>query len=92
MHSIYIGQLLRPAAAPLIMRMRVCLGGVAMVCDYPHPALQTTVFQALMIETKKLNPVSTQISRYNVKTIIGKIHAKTSLSSVVILTTRNNSN
>ena len=38
MHSIYIGQLLRPAAAPLIVCMRVCLGGVAMVCDYPHLA------------------------------------------------------
>ena len=45
-----------------------------------------------MIETKKQNPVSTQISRYNVKKIIGKIYAKTSLSSVVMLTTRNNSN
>ena len=28
MHSIYIGQLLRPAAAPLIVRMCVCLGGL----------------------------------------------------------------
>ena len=54
--------------------------------------LQTTVFQALMIETKKLNHVSTQISLYNMKTIIGKMHAKTSLSSVAMLTTRNNSN
>ena len=26
MHSIYIGQLLRPAAAPLIVCMHVCLG------------------------------------------------------------------
>ena len=39
MHSIYIEQLLRPAAAPLIVCMHVCLGGVAMVCDYPHPAI-----------------------------------------------------
>ena len=39
MRSIYIGQLLGPAAAPLIMCMRVHLGGVAMVCYYPHPAL-----------------------------------------------------
>ena len=38
MRSIYIGQLLRPAAAPLIVCMHVCLGGVVMVCDYPHPA------------------------------------------------------
>ena len=40
MHSIYIGQLLRPAAAPLIMCMHVCLGGVAIMCDYLHPALE----------------------------------------------------
>ena len=40
MHSIYVGQLLRPAAAPLIICMRVRLGGVAMVCDYPHPAVR----------------------------------------------------
>ena len=39
MHSIYIGQLLRSAAAPLIVHMRVRLGGVAIMCDYPHPAL-----------------------------------------------------
>ena len=42
MHSIYIGQLLRPAATPLTVRMCVCLGGVAMVCDYPHPAVVTS--------------------------------------------------
>ena len=40
MHSIYIGQLLRPAAAPLTICMRVCLGSVSMVCNYPHPAVQ----------------------------------------------------
>ena len=39
MHSIYIGQLLRPAAAPLIMCMHIRLGGVAIICDYPHPAI-----------------------------------------------------
>ena len=38
MRSIYIGQLLRSAAAPFIVRMHVRLGGVAMACDYPHPA------------------------------------------------------
>ena len=38
MHSIYIGQLLRSAAAPLIMCMHARLGGVAIMCDYPHPA------------------------------------------------------
>ena len=38
MHSIYIGQLLWPAAAPLIVHMCVLLGGVAIVYDYPHPA------------------------------------------------------
>ena len=40
MHSIYIGQLLRPAAAPLIMRMCAHLGGVAIMFDYLHPAIQ----------------------------------------------------
>ena len=39
MRSIYIGQLLGPAAAPLIMHQLVRLGGVAIVCDYPHPAI-----------------------------------------------------
>ena len=39
MRSIYIGQLVRPAAAPLIMCMRVRLGGVAIIYYYPHPAL-----------------------------------------------------
>ena len=39
MCSIYIGRLLRPAAASLTICMRICLGGVAMVCDYPHPAV-----------------------------------------------------
>ena len=39
MCSIYIEQLLRPAAAPLIVHMHICLGGVTMVCDYPHPAV-----------------------------------------------------
>ena len=39
MHSIYIGQLLRPTGAPLIVCMSIHLGGVAMVCNYPHPAI-----------------------------------------------------
>ena len=38
MRSIYIGQCLRPAAAPLIVRMHVHLGGVANAYYYPHPA------------------------------------------------------
>ena len=38
MHSIYIRLRLGPAAAPLIVRMRTRLRGVAIVCDYPHPA------------------------------------------------------
>ena len=29
----------RACAAPFIMCMRVRLGGVAIVCDYPHPAV-----------------------------------------------------
>ena len=38
MHSIYIGQLVQSAAAPLTVRMRVCLWDVAIVYYYPHPA------------------------------------------------------
>ena len=38
MYSIYIRLRLGPAAAPLIVHICICLGGVAMVCDYPHPA------------------------------------------------------
>ena len=38
MRSIYIGQLVWSAAAPFIIRMRVHLGGVAIVYYYPHPA------------------------------------------------------
>ena len=34
----------RLVAAPLIMCMRVRLGGVAIVCDYPHPALVVSLF------------------------------------------------
>ena len=39
MHSIYIRQLMRPAAAPLIVHMAICLGGVVIICDYLHPAI-----------------------------------------------------
>ena len=39
MRSIYIQLRLGLAAAPLIVCMHVRLGGVAIVCDYPHPAL-----------------------------------------------------
>ena len=42
MRSIYIQLQLGPAAAPLIVRMRTPLGGVAIVCDYPHPAILLT--------------------------------------------------
>ena len=38
MRSIYIGQLVWSAAAPLTVHMRVCLGGVAIVYYYLHPA------------------------------------------------------
>ena len=38
MRSIYIGQLVLPAASPLIMHMRVHLGGVAIIYYYLHPA------------------------------------------------------
>ena len=38
MHSIYIGQQLRPAAAPLIVCICIHLGGVASAYYYLHPA------------------------------------------------------
>ena len=38
MRSIYIQLWLGPAAAPLIMCMHTQLRGVAIMCDYPHPA------------------------------------------------------
>ena len=38
MHFIYIGQLVQPAAAPLIVCMHLHLGGVAIIYYYPHPA------------------------------------------------------
>ena len=31
--------MLGPAAAPLIMPMCIHLGGVDIICDYPHPAV-----------------------------------------------------
>ena len=37
-HSIYIQLQVWPAAAPLIVCMHAQLGGVAIMCDYPHPA------------------------------------------------------
>ena len=42
MHSIYIGQLVRPAAAPLIVCMCVHLGGLVIINYYPQPAFELT--------------------------------------------------
>ena len=47
MYSIYIGQLVRPAAAPLIVRMHIRLGGVAIINYYPHPAARNEQHQLL---------------------------------------------
>ena len=54
MHSIYIGQLVRSAAAPLTMRLRVRLGDVAIVYYYPHPALR-------IVSSKKRSKGTTQL-------------------------------
>ena len=43
MRSIYIGQIVRPAAAPLIVHMHACLRGVAIIYYYPHPAVLFTI-------------------------------------------------
>ena len=52
MHSIYIGQLVWPAAAPLIVRMCVRLVGVAIVYYYLHPAiLQSEVYHNVQPST-----------------------------------------
>ena len=40
MHYTYIGQLVWPVAAPLIVRMRSCQRDVTIVRGYPFPALQ----------------------------------------------------
>ena len=48
MHSIYIWLRLGLVAAPLIMRMRIRLGGVAIVCDYPHPAQRLVALKTLL--------------------------------------------
>ena len=39
MHSIYIWQLVRPVATPLIMHMCGYIRGVATVWIYPYPAV-----------------------------------------------------
>ena len=49
MRSIYIWLPLGPAAAPLIVHMRICLGGVAIVCDYPHPALVFSIKYYILV-------------------------------------------
>ena len=49
MHSIYIWLWLGPAAAPLIMHMHICLGGVAMVCDYLHPAIMPMLASEVLL-------------------------------------------
>ena len=59
MRSIYIEQLLGPTAEPLMVCMRVHLGGVAMVCDYPHPAL-CTILQGMDIP--ELKPCSLMLT------------------------------
>ena len=41
MRSIYIRQLVRPVAVPLVMRMRGYIWGVATVRIYPYPALES---------------------------------------------------
>ena len=39
MHSIYIGQLVRPVAAPLLVHMHVCLGDVAYGLQLSAPCM-----------------------------------------------------
>ena len=51
MCSIYIGQLVWPAAAPLIVCMHICLWGVAIIYYYLHPE----ILQALLTSINKLN-------------------------------------
>ena len=45
MRYIYIGQLVQPAAAPLIMHMRIHLGGVAIIYYCLHPAWGGGLFE-----------------------------------------------
>ena len=60
MRSIYIGQLVRPAAVPLTVRMRICLQGVAIVYYYPHPAIPIMTLANAFV----FDPYNKQIIRY----------------------------
>ena len=54
MRSIYIGQLLQPAAAPLIVHMRILLGGVVIIYNYPHLAVRITVCGYVCVQERNL--------------------------------------
>ena len=78
MCSIYIGQLVQPAASPLIMCMHVCLGGVAIIYYYPHPAVVTawSLTQAVAGSnpfTIMTNILVTDFSEFN-ENIYGKLN------------------
>ena len=49
MHSTYIGQLMQPAAASLIVRMCIHLGGVAIVYAYLHHAMCLSTQHVLLL-------------------------------------------
>ena len=52
MHSIYIGQLVQPRAAPLVMRMRGYTGGVATVRVLAHPTISHSKWLTISDEDK----------------------------------------
>ena len=65
MRSIYIRLQLGPAAAPLIVHMHTRLRGVAIVCDYLHPALakvEYVVIGDIEVEQRHLMLSFNQIS------------------------------
>ena len=57
MRSIYIQYLVRPAAAPLVLRMSGHTWGVAITCYYPYPAIGFLLFFQNWI--MKLNNLTT---------------------------------
>ena len=61
---IYIWLQLGPAAAPLIMCMRTQLGGVAIVCDYPHPAVSFKL-QEIKIQDNQIDRRGSNMSFEN---------------------------
>ena len=49
----------RACSSTLIMRMHAHLGGVAIMCDYPHPALMSSVKSMIVTNCQNGSPTET---------------------------------